>query len=242
MSTFSAKPNYLVTSLHNHHNSISSFPTCLPSLSKLQKTSPVVAFNGATLQHKQRRTNPQTTLPIVPSSTFLQMGSQDTSSETPFLVKSTASESASTSSASRTVVGILDLVVSVGIFLAMDKFLKKAFVAAAIKFPSALFGMFCKFSVLVFLNSTVPAVATSLMNFFEPALLFIQRWLPLFYVPSLVVLPLSVKSIPTASGIKICFIIARQEACSRDFHICHPVYHIFIVFNRSCWTSCWVGT
>ncbi|CAN6547082.1 unnamed protein product [Malus baccata var. baccata] len=215
MSTFPAKPNYLVTSLHNHHNSISSFPTCLPSLSKLQKTSPVVAFNGATLQHKQRRTNPQTTLPpIVPSSTFLQMGYQDTSSETPFSVKSTASESASTSSASRTVVGILDLVVSVGIFLAMDKFLKKAFVAAAIKFPSALFGMFCKFSVLVILDSTVPAVATSLMNFFELALLFIQRWLPLFYVPSLVVLPLSVKSIPTASGIKICFIIARQEACS----------------------------
>lgn len=92
----------------------------------------------------------------------------------------------------------------------MDKFLKKAFVAASIKFPSALFGMFCIFSVLVILDSTVPAVATSLMNFFEPALLFIQRWLPLFYVPSLVVLPLSVKSIPAASGIKICFIIGMQ--------------------------------
>ncbi|KAM0964020.1 hypothetical protein ACFX2I_022913 [Malus domestica] len=74
----------------------------------------------------------------------------------------------------------------------MDKFLKKAFVTAAIKFSSALFGMFCKFSVLVILDSTVPAVATSLMNF-EPALFFIQRWLPLFYVPSLVVLPLSVE-------------------------------------------------
>ncbi|KAB2626187.1 plastidal glycolate/glycerate translocator 1 [Pyrus ussuriensis x Pyrus communis] len=170
MSTVSAKPNYLV--------------------SKLQKTSPVVAFNGARLQHKQRWTNPQTTLAIVPSSTFLQMGSQDASSETPILV-----------------VGILHLVVSVGIFLAMDMFSNKAFVAAAIRFPSALFGMFCIFSVLVILDSTVPAVATSLIDFFEPALLFIQRWLPLFYVPSLVVLPLSVKSIPTASGIKLCFII-----------------------------------
>lgn len=46
------------------------------------------------------------------------------------------------------------------------------------------------------------------MNFFEPAVQFIQRWLPLFYVPSLVVLPLSVKDIPAASGVKICFIIA----------------------------------
>lgn len=103
--------------------------------------------------------------------------------------------------------GVLHLVVSLGIVLAMDKFLKQAFVAAAIKFPSALFGMFCIFSVLVILDTTIPAAATSLTNFFEPALMFIQRWLPLFYVPALVVLPLSVRDIPAASGLKICFII-----------------------------------
>lgn len=106
--------------------------------------------------------------------------------------------------------GLLHLVVSLSIILAMDKFLKKAFVAAAIKFPSALFGMFCIFSVLVILDSTVPAAAAALMGFFEPALLFIQRWLPLFYVPSLVVLPLAVKDIPAASGLKICWIIGNS--------------------------------
>lgn len=104
-------------------------------------------------------------------------------------------------------VGVLHLVVSLGIILAMDKYLKKAFVAAAIKFPSALFGMFCIFSVLVILDVTSPGLATGLMEFFEPALLFIQRWLPLFYVPSLVVLPIAVQDIPAASGLKICFII-----------------------------------
>ncbi|KAL5794674.1 hypothetical protein ACOSP7_003268 [Xanthoceras sorbifolium] len=109
--------------------------------------------------------------------------------------------------ADRVVFRILHLVVSLGIILATDIFLKKAFVAAAIKFPSALFGMFCIFSILVVLDSTIPATATRLMNFFEPALLFIQRWLPLFYVPYLVVLPLSVRDIPAASGVKICFII-----------------------------------
>jgi len=93
----------------------------------------------------------------------------------------------------------------------MDKYLKEAFVAAAIKFPSALFGMFCIFSVLVILDSTVPAMAAGLMSFFEPALLFIQRWLPLFYVPSLVVLPLAVKDIPAASGLKICFILGTAH-------------------------------
>lgn len=103
--------------------------------------------------------------------------------------------------------GLLHLIVSLGLFLATDKFLKQAFVAAAIKFPSALFGMFCIFSVLIILDSTVPSAATAVMNFFEPAFMFIQRWLPLFYVPSLVVLPLSVRDIPAASGIKIGLIV-----------------------------------
>ncbi|PHT58496.1 Plastidal glycolate/glycerate translocator 1, chloroplastic [Capsicum baccatum] len=105
------------------------------------------------------------------------------------------------------VFGVLHLLVSLGIILAMDKLLKKAFVEAAIKFPSALFGMFCTFTVLMVLDSIVPKTAAGLMNFFEPALLFIQRWLPLFYVPSLVVLPLAVKDIPAASGAKIMFIL-----------------------------------
>ncbi|QHN80388.1 Plastidal glycolate/glycerate translocator 1 [Arachis hypogaea] len=105
------------------------------------------------------------------------------------------------------VVGLFHLIVSLGLILAMDKYLKKAFVAAAIKFPSALFGMFCIFSLLIVLDSTLPSAATALMNFFEPAFMFIQRYLPLFYVPSLVVLPLSVRDIPPASGIKICLII-----------------------------------
>ncbi|XP_068650882.1 plastidal glycolate/glycerate translocator 1, chloroplastic [Aristolochia californica] len=113
----------------------------------------------------------------------------------------------STAGVLQPVVGLLHLVLSLGIVLAMDKFLKKAFVAAAIKFPSALFGMFCVFSVLLVLDLTFPAAAVSLMNFFEPATLFIQRWLPLFYVPSLVVLPLAVKDIPAASGLKICLIL-----------------------------------
>lgn len=87
--------------------------------------------------------------------------------------------------------------------------MKKAFVAAAIKFPSALFGMFCVFSVLLALDVAVPAAADGLVKFFEPATLFIQRWLPLFYVPSLVVLPLAVKDIPAASALKIGFILGN---------------------------------
>jgi hypothetical protein len=101
------------------------------------------------------------------------------------------------------ILGVAHLLVSLGIVLATDKFLKQAFVAASIKFPSALFGMFCVFSVLVVFDTFVPALAKAFMDFFEPATLFIQRWLPLFYVPSLVVLPLAVRDVPAASGVKI---------------------------------------
>ncbi|XP_020093848.1 plastidal glycolate/glycerate translocator 1, chloroplastic [Ananas comosus] len=106
-----------------------------------------------------------------------------------------------------TIVKFLHLAVSLGIILAADKLLRKAFLAASIKFPSALFGMFCVFSVLMILDSTAPSAATGFMNFFEPATLFIQRWLPLFYVPSLVVLPLAVRDVPAASGLKIFLIL-----------------------------------
>ncbi|KAL6008232.1 Plastidal glycolate/glycerate translocator 1, chloroplastic [Asimina triloba] len=139
---------------------------------------------------------------------FLQMGLDDKRLLRQVHANSASSEnSGSTSIVNQTVVGILHLAVSLGIILAMDKLLKQAFVAAAIKFPSALFGMFCVFSILLVLDSTAPSAATSLMNFFEPATSFIQRWLPLFYVPSLVVLPLAVRDIPAASGLKILAIV-----------------------------------
>ncbi|PKU69842.1 Plastidal glycolate/glycerate translocator 1, chloroplastic [Dendrobium catenatum] len=107
------------------------------------------------------------------------------------LIRSSSSDSATTAFSFPNVGQILHLAVSLGVIVAADKFLKQAFTAAAIKFPSALFGMFCVFSVLIVLDSFAPTAAMYVMNFFEPATLFIQRWLPLFYVPSLVVLPIA---------------------------------------------------
>jgi hypothetical protein len=117
------------------------------------------------------------------------------------------------------IIGVAHLLVSLGILLAMDKFLKQAFVAASIKFPSALFGMFCVFSVLVVFDTFVPPLAKAFIGFFEPATLFIQRWLSLFYVPTLVVLPLAVGDIPAASGIKILAITCMNESFSSRTYI-----------------------
>lgn len=118
-------------------------------------------------------------------------------------------------------VDVLHLVVSLGLIMLMDKFLKRVFVAAAIKLPSSLFGMFCVFTVLIVLDVTVPSAAKRFMDFFEPATLFIRRWLPLFYVPSLVVLPLAVRDIPPAAGLKICFIFSMSnfKPSSHYFHV-----------------------
>ncbi len=41
--------------------------------------------------------------------------------------------------------------------------------------------------------------ADAVMAFFAPALDWIQRWLPLFYVPSLIMLPLALRDIAGAA-------------------------------------------
>ncbi|KAL6906309.1 hypothetical protein ACP4OV_003910 [Aristida adscensionis] len=117
-----------------------------------------------------------------------------------------ASSTSSSSGLLPTILGAAHLLLSLGVLLATDKFLKQVFDAASIKFPSALFGMFCVFSVLVIFDTFVPALAKGFMDFFEPATMFIQRWLPLFYVPALVVVPLVARDVPAASGLKIFFI------------------------------------
>ncbi|KAG0533790.1 hypothetical protein BDA96_04G223200 [Sorghum bicolor] len=146
---------------------------------------PGPADNGATTLQRSSSSSDLRRSLIVPNSTA---GTGDASASSGLLPA---------------ILGVAHLLVSLGIVFATDKFLKQAFVAASIKFPSALFGMFCVFSVLVVLDTFVPALAKAFMDFFAPATLFIQRWLPLFYVPTLVVLPLAVRDVPAASGLKI---------------------------------------
>ncbi|XP_042483761.1 plastidal glycolate/glycerate translocator 1, chloroplastic-like [Macadamia integrifolia] len=205
MAFASATPRFLRSS-PTHSTGILQKPVTPFVKTHLQSS---LAFNGIQILHKslndQRISRPIRA--IGPKSWSVPVAPDSSHSCRQIMVKSMSKGGGSVSVGFQSVVGILHLLVSLGIILAMDKFLKQAFVAAAIKFPSALFGMFCVFSALMILDSVVPSAATSLMNFFEPANLFIQRWLPLFYVPSLVVLPLAVKDIPAASGVKICLII-----------------------------------
>ena len=57
-------------------------------------------------------------------------------------------------------------------------------------FPSALAGMLGLFSTLCALQATVPKAADKIASAAQPGCDFISRWLALFFVPNLVVLPL----------------------------------------------------
>lgn len=54
------------------------------------------------------------------------------------------------------------LAISLGIFLALDKYLQNVFLVYAIRFPSALFGMFFLFLLL----TTISAINTGIAVFF----------------------------------------------------------------------------
>ena len=62
--------------------------------------------------------------------------------------------------------------------------------------PAPRAGMFAIIAVLLGLDTASKDAAERLLAFFNPALNWIQRWLPLFYVPTLVVLPLAVLNFP----------------------------------------------
>lgn len=76
--------------------------------------------------------------------------------------------------------------------------IKYAFSLAAIKFPSSLGGMFLLVAVLTAIGSEK---AQHISKFFTPTLEWIAKWLPLFYIASLVTLPAGLKGV---SGVCVC--------------------------------------
>ena len=64
---------------------------------------------------------------------------------------------------------------------------------------SCVTGMFTIISSLAIVEKVSPAKAEKLVRWFDPAILWIQRWLGAFYVPALAVLPLTIQGIEGAS-------------------------------------------
>eukprot|EP00850_Spirogloea_muscicola_P020516 SM000218S06612 [mRNA] locus=s218:140417:143566:- [translate_table: standard] len=108
----------------------------------------------------------------------------------------------------------LHAALALGALVAGDQALRAAFRAAGISFPAPLFGMFCIFAALSALDATWPSAAEAVDGAFTPGIDFINRHLSLFYVPSLVVLPLAVQGIPGAAALKIVAILVLGWAAS----------------------------
>ena len=64
---------------------------------------------------------------------------------------------------------------------------------------SSVTGMFTIISSLAIIEKVSPAKAEKLVRWFDPAILWIQRWLGAFYVPALAVLPLTIQGIEGGS-------------------------------------------
>ena len=88
---------------------------------------------------------------------------------------------------------------AIGVFYAANDSMYRAFAAADIKFPASLVGMFGILGGLWGLSSAGQlATAERIVAAAAPALKWVGRYLPLFYVPALVVLPLAVESLSAA--------------------------------------------
>lgn len=68
---------------------------------------------------------------------------------------------------------------------------KKGLAAANIEFPGMLGGCIVLFVALLLLNAVAPEQADSAYQALVPGATFLTKWLPPFFVPGLVMLPLS---------------------------------------------------
>ncbi|CEM39472.1 unnamed protein product [Vitrella brassicaformis CCMP3155] len=81
--------------------------------------------------------------------------------------------------------------VSVSVFIALDIAFRQLLASLNITFPSALIGMGLVFASLLVLERVNPSKAADVAAFLDLGASEIKKWLPVFFAPNLVVLPLN---------------------------------------------------
>eukprot|EP00240_Pyramimonas_obovata_P005380 CAMPEP_0118957054 /NCGR_PEP_ID=MMETSP1169-20130426/61901_1 /TAXON_ID=36882 /ORGANISM="Pyramimonas obovata, Strain CCMP722" /LENGTH=422 /DNA_ID=CAMNT_0006905109 /DNA_START=44 /DNA_END=1308 /DNA_ORIENTATION=- len=115
------------------------------------------------------------------------------------LMDEEAEPTAPTASLGDKAMGYIHKAVGVSLFFAADAYLKGVFLNAGIVFPSALGGMFIILGTLLSLQAVKPAIVQAIYALMQPGLEWIARWMPLFYVPTLIVLPIALRGIDARS-------------------------------------------
>lgn len=77
--------------------------------------------------------------------------------------------------------------------------------------PSVLVGCLLLTSALLVIDQASQPAARDVIAFFGPATEFLQRWLPLFYTPALVMLPQTLRGISVVDGAKIVLVLGKDR-------------------------------
>ena len=92
-------------------------------------------------------------------------------------------------------------VAGAGAFLVMDTIVRKTFRANKIAIPPQLGGCIILFAAMIFLEMIVPGSGDGIFKALAPGAAFLTKWLPVFFVPGLAMLPLA-PSIGTAVDVR----------------------------------------
>jgi len=90
------------------------------------------------------------------------------------------------------------------VFLVLDYLFRKAFKANGIKFPSQLGGCCILFVVMLVAEVVKPGLGDGVFNSLTPGAGFLAKWLPVFFVPGLAMLPLAPSM---GSSLEVSFIL-----------------------------------
>ena len=101
---------------------------------------------------------------------------------------------------------------SLSVIISVDVALRRFFLARAIPFPSSLAGMLGLFGTLCTLQAIRPKLASSIADAAAPGCAFISRWLALFFVPNLVLLPIVISMSAAEAGKLLLLIVVGLSA------------------------------
>lgn len=108
-------------------------------------------------------------------------------------------------------------------FLIMDIALRKIFAAKQISFPSQLAGCCILFVVLVLAELVRPGFGDAAFDVLSPGAALLAKWLPVFFVPGLAMLPLA-PSMGSPFEVSVCLfaivVFSVQNSCIFMQYVC----------------------
>ena len=112
--------------------------------------------------------------------------------------------SSSNSSSSKMVVKTLQTTLSLAAFIGLDAALRQLFKAKAIAFPSSLAGMLGLLSLLLATTPKAGSTTTPVLyRALKPGTDILTKWLAVFFVPALVLLPLSAGALAPSLALRL---------------------------------------